>query len=176
MKRFITLLIVSVFMFTIAAGCGNSSANKQDNNTKKDTAQVTSTQTSSAASWTITIEGVDGKTSFTSDDYAKLTVCDVQATLKKKDGSEQKNTWTGVLLSDILQSLGVKDYTKLTVTAKDNYSMDYTPDIVNCKDSILAVKCDGKDLSDKDAPAKTVIASQPGDMWVRNVAKITVVK
>lgn len=125
------------------------------------------------AEWSITVEGAS-KTEFNSNDYAKLTGVKVDAVLKKKDGSETKQVWDGVPLKDVLTVLGVKEYTSITLSA-DDYTKDYTPDIVNDAKTILGTAVNGEKLT-KDGPVEAVAGTQTGNMWIRNLKIIKVNK
>jgi Oxidoreductase molybdopterin binding domain. len=68
-----------------------------------------------------------------------------------------------------------KDFSKVTVEAKDGYKKEYTPELVKDSGTILAIKADGKELGDS-GPVELVVSSQSGNMWIKNVVKITVSK
>lgn len=159
MKKILALVVILSMSFTFMA-CGGANQTNQEK-----------------PAWTISVEGVkDSATEFTSVDFGKLSTVDIDATLKKKDGSEQKQKFTGVPFTKVLESLGVKDYSKVTVEAKDAYSKDYTSDLINAEGTILAVKADGKDLASDSGPVELVVSSQSGNMWIKCVAKIKVAK
>jgi hypothetical protein len=128
-----------------------------------------------APEWKITIAGAD-KAEFTSVDYDKLTKVTIDAVQKKKDGSEQQQKWEGVLLKDVLNSLGITSYTSITLSASDDYSKDYTPEIANDPKTIIGTVMNGKALGKDGGFVEAVAASQAGNMWIKNLAKITVNK
>lgn len=159
MKKILALIVLLSVSFTLMA-CGGSNQAGQEK-----------------PAWTISVEGVkDSAVEFTNVDYGKLATVDIEATLKKKDGSELKQKFTGVPLVKVLESLGVKDYSSVTVEAKDAYAKDYTPDLVKDNGTILAIKADGKDLASDSGPVELVVTSQSGNMWIKCVAKIKVTK
>lgn len=124
------------------------------------------------AGWSIAIAGAE-KTEFISTDYTKLNVVTIEATLKTKDGTTTTQKYEGVFLSDVIEYLGAGEYASVTVEATDGYSKDYTPDIVNDPLTILAIKADGQPLGDA-GPVESVAGGQTGNMWIKNVSKITV--
>lgn len=128
-----------------------------------------------AAEWSVAVEGAS-KAEFSSNDYAKLTSVKVDTVLKKKDGSEKQQAWEGVLLKDVIASLGVTEYKTITLTASDDYSKDYTPELVNDPKTILGTSVDGKKLTAEEGFIQGVAGSQSGNMWIKNLKKITVNK
>lgn len=125
------------------------------------------------ADWSIAVFGAE-KTEFTNADYAKLDAATIEATLKTKDGTKKTQKYEGVLLKDVLEYLGVTEYASITVEAAD-YKKDYTPEIANDPLTILAVKADGQPLGGI-GPVESVAGGQTGNMWIKNVSKITVNK
>lgn len=123
--------------------------------------------------WSIAVQGA-GSESFTSDDYAKLNPVTIDTVLKTKDGTTTDETWQGVLLKDVLKELGVTDYTSITLEASDGYAKDYTPEIVNDSQTILGTVVNGKALTQEEGYVCAVPASQPGNMRVKLLVKITV--
>lgn len=125
--------------------------------------------------WTITLEGAD-KTEFTNDDYAKLGQVSIDTILKTKDGSTKEQTWEGVMLKDVIEYIGVDDYTSVTMEASDGYAQDYTIDLVNDSMTVLGTKVNGETLGEEDGYVQSVAGSQPGNMWIKMLTKITVNK
>ncbi len=128
-----------------------------------------------AAEWTVEVEGAS-KAEFTSLDYAKLTTVKIDTVSKKKDGTEVNETWEGVLLKDVLAALGVKEYESVTMTASDDYSKDYTPDIVNDEKTILGTSVNGEKLTAEDGFVQAVAGNQGSNMKIKNLKKIKVNK
>lgn len=137
-------------------------------------------QTSSESSepkWSISIEAPDGNTlEFTDIDAAKLENVEINAIKKKKDGSEEEEAWTGIKLKDILSQVGISDYTAVVVEAGDGYSAEYTKEIADADDTILGLKKDGQELDEEYYPAQMIAASGRSNLWIKQVAKIKVVK
>jgi DMSO/TMAO reductase YedYZ molybdopterin-dependent catalytic subunit len=158
-KKVLSLLILLTLILTLVS-CGEKTQGADQENNK--------------AEWTINVEGASAA-KFTSNDYGEIKEVDINATLKKKDGTEQKQVFTGISFASVLELLGVKEYTKVVVEAGDGYSKEYTPDLVKDSGTVLATKADGKELGDS-GPVELVVGSQGGSMWIKNVAKIKVVK
>lgn len=118
--------------------------------------------------WTITITGAD-KAEFTSIDHSRLDTVTIEANLKG-----EKQSWEGVLLKDVLDALGVKDYTSVTLEGSDGYTVDYTPDTVNDPMTILGTRVNGEALGEQNGYVQSVAASQTPNTWVRNLVRITV--
>lgn len=125
--------------------------------------------------WKITVEGA-AKAEFTNADYDKLSKVTIDVVQKKKDGSETPQKWEGVLLKDIVAALGITDYTSLTLTASDDYTKDYTPDVVDDSKTIIGAVCNGQALGADGGWIEAVAGSQTSNMWIKNLIKITVNK
>lgn len=125
--------------------------------------------------WSITIEGTE-KTEFTSADYAKLGEVSVDTVLKTKDGTMKEQTWEGVLLKDVIEYIGAGDYTSVTMEASDGYAQDYTIELVDDSMTVLGTKVNGEVLGEEDGYVQSVAGSQPGNMWIKMLTKITVNK
>ncbi len=123
--------------------------------------------------WSIEVQGA-GSNAFTNEDYAKLNPVTIDTVLKTKDGTTTDEKWQGVLLKDVLHALGVEDYASITLEASDGYSKDYTPDIVNDSQTILGTVVNGAPLTEEDGYVCAVPASQPGNMRVKLLVKISV--
>jgi len=133
-------------------------------------------KSSGAASnpWTITVTDKSGKSQdFTEKDAAKLTVVDVSATLKKKDGTEVAQSWKGVTLSDVLKACNVTEFSKIKVTAVDGYEQEFEPAAVNDNTTILGFVLDGKAITADDGLLQLVVPTMSGKSWVKNVKSIT---
>ena len=190
MKKVLAVISVIMVMMLIFSACGattaqtsteaTTQAQDQSNSTTQTQSQETpqaSTETSAQAGWKISIILADGTAvDFTDQDANSIGTVDVKATLKKKDGSTVEQQWTGVLLSKALEKAGVTEYTSLTVEAGDGYKKDYTSDIANSADTIIGIKVDGQPLDEKSGSVELVAGSQSGNMWIKNLTKITVVK
>jgi hypothetical protein len=128
-----------------------------------------------AGGWKITVEGA-AKAEFTNADYDALGKVTIDVVQKKKDGSETSQKWEGALLKDVVAALGVADYTSLTLTASDDYTKDYTPDIVNDANTIIGTVCNGEALGSDGGWVEAVAGGQRSNMWIKDLIKITVNK
>ncbi len=107
----------------------------------------------------------------TNDDCSDLKIVEKEILLKSKKG-EETNKWKGILLKDVLDKAGVKDFKSIKVEANDGYSKEYTADLINDK-AIFALFKDGETLGE-NGPVEVVIDGQSGNNWVKCVSKITV--
>ncbi len=128
-----------------------------------------------AAEWSISVEGAD-VSAFTNADYAKLNEVSFTAVLKNKAGEKTEQECLGVRFADIVQAIGAGEYVSISVEAADGYTQDYTPDVVNDEKTILATAIDGKSLVTEESGVQTVAGNYPGNLWIRDVVRITVNK
>ncbi|HHX74677.1 MAG TPA: molybdopterin-dependent oxidoreductase [Firmicutes bacterium] len=125
--------------------------------------------------WSIAVEGVEnGPVTFTNADAAKLAVKKVEATKKKKDGTEVTESWEGVPLKAVLEAVGATDFQSVVLEAADGYSQEYSKEIVEREETILGLKVNGKELGEEDGPVQAVPTGEPGNMYIKNLAKIIV--
>jgi DMSO/TMAO reductase YedYZ molybdopterin-dependent catalytic subunit len=123
------------------------------------------------------VEGVkDEAVSLTSSDFNNMEAVEIKATMKNKDSSEPAQSWTGIPLKTVLESMGVKAYSSVIVESKDGYSKEYVPELVDSEGTILGVKVEGKSLAEKEGPVKLVVDGKGKNWWIPNVAKIIVKK
>jgi hypothetical protein len=87
----------------------------------------------------------------------------------------------GVLLSDLLEVAGVPDSaSKVSLTALDDYKVDFTVDDVRSSQMLLATKADGKHMPvDRSGPIRIVFpdGSSLGrnpDLWIWSVSSMKV--
>ncbi|WHH58817.1 molybdopterin-dependent oxidoreductase [Petroclostridium sp. X23] len=156
MRKWIMMMIGAVLLTVMFVGCSS----------KENT-----------PAWTIMVEGVkDGAVSFTSSDFNNMEAVEIKAAMKNKDSSEPAQSWTGIPLKTVLESLGVKAYSSVIVESKDGQSKEYVPELVDSEGTILGVKVEGKSLDEKEGPVKLVVDGKGKNWWIPNVAKIIVKK
>ncbi|NLP37092.1 MAG: molybdopterin-dependent oxidoreductase [Firmicutes bacterium] len=125
--------------------------------------------------WSITVEGIGENTvAFTSADAAKLSMRQVTAVLSKKDGTQETQNWEGVSLKDVLDMLGATDYQSVIVEAADGYAQEYSLELIGREETILGLKLAGQPLDENNGPVQAVPTGEPGNMWIKNVAKLIV--
>src|SRR4030042_5442373 len=150
----IIIAVMMVFSFTAMAGC-----------------EAKSEGSATGAEWSISVIDAGGKTvEFTNDDAAKLEMVEIEAVHTKKDGSETNEKWKGVLLSDVLEYCGVKEYNMLTVEASDGYSKELEASTASDAGTILGFYLDGTEVTVEDGLVQLVGVTLPGSSWFKNVA------
>lgn len=130
--------------------------------------------------WTITINGsVTYPMTLTSSDI--LAFGDETVTAPFAPGGEPQRTsdWTGVPLSSILEASGASSgASKITVTAIDGYSREFTIDQVHSTGMLIGYKENGAYIPANDgAPFRLFVPTEEfkwGQNWVRWVSEIIV--
>lgn len=125
--------------------------------------------------WIIGVKGADAAV-FSSLDYAKLHEVTITVEDEQQDGSVLEEIWEGVYLKDVLDYLGITDYSTITLTSSNDFSVEYTPDIINDSLTILATNVNGKEIKHEDGYIKVIAGNQPENMWVESPAKIYINK
>ncbi len=150
------LLLVTILIF----GCANQAA-----------------QPAAEPEWEIELEGVkETPIKFTSIDAEKLKMVEIEVIRRKRDGSEEKQNWKGIPLKAVLESVGAKDYKGVIAEAKDGYAKEYSLELTNRQETILGLELNGKELDESVGPVQLVPKGEPGNMFIKNLTKITVIK
>ena len=168
MKKVLIVLFAVLVLATLAA-CQQGGGEATPAPTQEATAEPTA---AAGEDWSVAVTGAE-KEAFTKADYDTLEETTFDATKKKKDGSETTNSYTGVLITDVLEFLGATDYETITITASDGYSADITKDMLGEK-AILASEIDGEPLEVDAKPLMSVLEGQGGNTWVTAIASIEV--
>jgi DMSO/TMAO reductase YedYZ molybdopterin-dependent catalytic subunit len=96
--------------------------------------------------------------------------------VKDGDNMLEENTWTGIRLTDLMNYLGVTDYTVVSVEAADGYSQELEPDRIDEQGTGFAWMKNGELLEEGDGPIQLVNHGRGTKWWIKQVAKITVIK
>ncbi|WKY43657.1 hypothetical protein Q5O14_13565 [Eubacteriaceae bacterium ES2] len=169
MKRYLLVLVMVMVLAFGFAGCSSQDAEIADDATVV-TADTTSQSQESTPEFTIALEGVEGKTEFTQADLAELPLVEQTIVMTKKDGTETGGTFEGYLLKDVVDLLGITDFTAITMEASDGYTKDYDKATVEAADSLVSISVDGEAL------ISVVAESQGAGYWVQNLTKMSVVQ
>ncbi len=128
------------------------------------------------AKWTITIEAADGETyEFTDLDAADLTSVVVETNRTDKEGNPLDQSWTGLPLKAVLESVGITEYESCTIEASDGYSKDYPKEVVDNEETIMAWLLDGEEMDEEaGGPVQMIPKGQANNMFIKNLAKVIV--
>ena len=152
--------VIMVLTFTAVAGCA-----------EKKAASATEAQ------WSIAIKASDSSTTeFTNEDAGAIEMVEVEAVLEKKDGSTINEKWKGIPLAEVLKSVGIDSYGKVSVAASDGYSQEYDAAVVDDPETILGFFLDGKEMSADSGLVQLVVPSMAGKFWIKNIAVIEVME
>ncbi len=125
--------------------------------------------------WIIGVKGAD-EAVFSSLDYAKLSEVTITVENEQQDGSVLEEIWEGVYLKDVLDYLGVVEYSSVTLSSSDDFAIEYSPEIINDSLTILATNVNGRDIKHEDGYVQAVAGNQPENMWIKQLSKISVNK
>ena len=123
--------------------------------------------------WIIGVKGAD-TSYFSSIEYGQLREVTITVEKEQQDGSVIEEEWKGVRLKDVLDFLDITNYASITLSSSDDYSIEYTPDIINDPLTILGTNVNGRDIKYEDGYVQTVAGNQPESMWVKKPNKMTV--
>jgi DMSO/TMAO reductase YedYZ molybdopterin-dependent catalytic subunit len=130
--------------------------------------------------WKVSVTGkVTHPLTLTGENITNYTVKTVQAAFAPGGEPQRTSNWTGITLFSILEAAGVKtDASKVTVTAIDGYSKQFTLAQVQSTGMMLGYQENGSYLSlEGGRPYRLIIPTEElkwGQYWVRWVSEITV--
>lgn len=124
--------------------------------------------------WSLKVEGVDGTAEFTSKDAVQLKQQEMETAVKNKKGEEIKDTYTGVLLKDVLTAMGVTELSSLTIEAADGYSAEYDSDTAYADNVIVGWLKNGEPMENGQI---NILPSEGfGNLVVKQAAKLIINK
>lgn len=124
--------------------------------------------------WVVGIKGAEAVV-FSSIDYAKLDEISLTVEMSQPNGSVTEVTLQGVSFKDVLDYLGITEYSSIILTARDDSAVEYLREVAEDTSTILAVKVDGKEVwEDGFAVIRVIAANQPETMWLWNLKTLTV--
>jgi DMSO/TMAO reductase YedYZ molybdopterin-dependent catalytic subunit len=130
--------------------------------------------------WAVTVNGkVAHNLTLTGKDLSSYEIKTVQAGFAPGGEPQRVSNWTGITLPSILDAAGVNaGASKVTVTAVDGYSKQFTLTQVQSSGILLGFQENGVYLSlDGGLPFRLMIPTEEfkwGQYWVRWVTEITV--
>lgn len=191
MKRLAALLLMGVLTFTMV-GCGQEKAEEAPATTEETTkeapvaepeaeveeeapAEEAPAEEAEAAveipAFEVKVVTADGEQMLTNESIAGLEIVNKDIVKQAKNGEKTSN-WTGVSFLEALATVGVTEFETITIEATDGYAVDYTADIAEI--ALLTYERDGVALGEEDGPTNTVVEGQKANLWMKNIAVITV--
>ena len=155
-RKAVSLLIFLILLASLLAGCGA---------TPQPTTAPTAAPTLPAAASAVTLKIMGPATELilSEADLKAMPTLDVPYT--GKDGTT--TTYTGVLLTGLLESAGVTGAPDLTLMASDGYTYTLaSADYANCADCIVAF--------DPEGGLRSVLPAMGGKAQVKNLAEILI--
>lgn len=104
----------------------------------------------------------------------KLPTVTQHAEATQSNGVKIKVDATGPLLDSFLQQYGKSqnDFSRIRLTAKDNYSIAVPADVLKNRQIILSYINDGKSLKEEWQPLRVVIPGERSMYWVNDMVRI----
>jgi DMSO/TMAO reductase YedYZ molybdopterin-dependent catalytic subunit len=129
--------------------------------------------------WAITISGITNPVALSGNNITNYETKTVQATFAPGGEPQRTSDWTGVSLWSVMQAGGIPTgATKVTVTAVDGYSRDYTITQVKDLGILVGYQENGQYLTPVNGqPYRLVVPTEDfkwGQYWVRWVTQITI--
>lgn len=161
-KRTILLLFVLVMAIFVFGGCSQSTSSR-------DEIEI--------GEWSIEIE-VAGKESVNFTNVEAVEVGPVEFKAAQKDGDDVKETqnFTGILLTDLLEYVGVTEFTVISVESADGNFREMPQDRLTLEGTGIAWGADGKNLDADTGPVQFVADQRGEKWWIKKVNKIFVVE
>jgi hypothetical protein len=157
------LTVVSLVVF-IAAGCSQPGSNTRNGATD-------------IGVWSIDVEVVgQAPIKFTNEDAEKIGPVQIKAAQKNGDTFLEENTYTGILINDFLDYLGVDGFSVISVEASDGYSNEFAPADISEDGMGLSWAKDSKMLDGESGPILLVNHERGPKHWIKQVSKVTIIK
>lgn len=148
MKKAISLFLALGLSLTLAACGGNNEPSASGSPENSPSAQVLSTPeiqevTADVPVFSIRVNGVE----ITHETMAGYPVYEIRTTTVNSVGTESTVTYTGFVLSDVLEAAGVTVYTSVTATADDGYAVEVSAAVAGAPTTLIAIAKDGAPFS-----------------------------
>ena len=158
----ITILSIMVLVFT---GCSQTDV---DTNPE---------EVENIGEWSITIEVVgEDPIEFTNEDAQEIGAAEIVAAQKDGENMLEADTWKGVLLCDVLDYIGVEEYSVISVEAADGYSKEMEPDKIDDQATGFGWMVNGVMLDEECGPIQLINNGRGPKWWIKQVSKVTVIK
>ncbi|NLK01337.1 MAG: molybdopterin-dependent oxidoreductase [Clostridia bacterium] len=176
-KRIVILLSLLVMTVFVLGGCTQPETGPAGNGDSEDPVGGEVAEAVEIGEWSIEIEVADKEAvNFTNVEAADLGP--VEFTAAQKDGDEFKETqtFTGILLEDLLEYVGVTDFTVISVEGADGSSREMPPDRLALETTGIAWAVDGKSLDAGCGPVQFIADQRGPKWWIKQVTKIFIVE
>lgn len=155
-KRFVLLSVLLLAGALVLTGCG-SGAPKVD--------------------WELSITGdVETPLTLSYQDLAKMDMIDLNDILMQKStGEDEITSWSGVLISTLLEQAGAGDFSTVTALAADGYAIEISRE--ELEGGIVALKDDGEwiaKVAPDDGPIRLVTPQTPANRWVFQLVELQI--
>lgn len=165
MKTRTVLLGVILAIVLLVTGCSSSES------------ATTTTEDNDIGVWSIDVEVVgENPTTFTNEDAAKIGPVEFKASKKDGDNLLEPDTYKGILINDLLDYLGVQEYSVIQVEAADGYSQELEADRIEAAQTGFTWMMNGAKLEEGSGPIMLANHGRGSKWWIKQVAKITVIK
>lgn len=164
MKLRLTLLVALALVILVFTCCSGSNTN-ETNNTKN------------IGEWSFTVEiaGSDPIT-FTNEDALKIGPTEIKAAQKDKETLLEEETWEGILMNSFLQYIGVTEYSVISVEAADGFTRELEPADITETGTGFGWMVNGEMLDAERGPIQFIAHERGAKWWVKQVAKVTIIK
>jgi len=128
-------------------------------------------------SFSITVEVAgENPVTFTNTDAEKIGSVEIEAAKKDGDVLLEADTWTGIKFNDFLDYISVDTYSVISVEAADGYVKEFAPEDITEDGTGLCWMMNGEALDAESGLVELVSHERGGKWWIKNVAKITIIK
>ena len=162
MKKYVSLLLALMLVFSLAACANNATPNGDDASGLKEAVGVT------IPAFSITVNGV----AITDKEMADYPVYEVQATSVNSSGTESTCTYIGFSLNDVFTAAGVTDYESVSAFADDGYQVDITKEVAATPNTLVAITRDGEQF--KASPWFAPCSSGTTGDYMKGMVAITI--
>lgn len=126
--------------------------------------------------WSITVEVVGEEPfTFTNEDAELVGAVEIAAAEKDGDDLKDEHIWTGILLFDFLDYIGVEEFSVISIEASDGYTVELEPGRIDETGTGFGWMVDGEVLDEERGPLQFVNHNRGPKHWVKQVANVTII-
>jgi DMSO/TMAO reductase YedYZ molybdopterin-dependent catalytic subunit len=167
--RSFSLIVLTLVLALLTAGCSQPAETPEGGEDGGETAGM--------GEWSIVIEVIgEEPIEFTQEDAKGIGPAEITAQQKDGDNVGEEQVWTGILLEDLLEFVGVTEYSVISVISADGFTRELDPARVSEGKTGIGWMVDGELLTEEDGPIQFIADQRGPKWWVKQVAKIEVIK
>lgn len=127
--------------------------------------------------WSFTVEVIGGDTYEITNEVAKeIGPVNIMAAEKDGDDVSEEREWTGILLTDLVEYVGVDEYLVVAIEGADGESRELEADRLDEERTGFGWMVDGEELDEEAGPIQLINHHRGPKWWIKDVTKVTIIQ